>query len=196
VKKKSIFSCFTERASRRKYTDESLTLEELSFLLYSTQGVRKKADDDRYHLRMAPSGGARQPYETYLGVNHVDGLKSGIYRYLPAEHKLELIREADDLKDKMAEYAFGQSFVGKCAVCFFWAVVPYRTEWRYGLEAKKDLLIEAGHICQNLYLAVEAIEAGTCSICAYDQEKVDKLLEIDGETEFVTYLSPVGKLEK
>ncbi len=55
------------------------------------------------------------------------------------------------------------------------------------------MLLDAGHVCQNLYLACEGIGTGTCAIAAYDQEKVDKIIGVDGENEFSVYLSPVGK---
>jgi nitroreductase len=54
--------------------------------------------------------------------------------------------------------------------------------------------MDVGHVCQNLYLACEAINAGTCAIGAYDQEAVDELIGVDGEEEFAIYLAPVGKL--
>ena len=54
--------------------------------------------------------------------------------------------------------------------------------------------LDAGHVCQNLYLACEAIGAGTCAIAAYDQEAMDRFLRIDGRDEFAVYLAPVGKI--
>jgi len=80
-------------------------------------------------------------------------------------------------------------------VVFIWSVVPYRGEWRYTIGAHKPLLLDAGHVCQNLYLACESIECGTCAIAAYDQGKIDAILQLDGSDEFVTYLSPVGKVD-
>jgi nitroreductase len=55
------------------------------------------------------------------------------------------------------------------------------------------IALDAGHVCQNPYLACEAIIAGTCAISAYDPEEIDRLLRIDGEEEFTIYLAPVGK---
>jgi SagB-type dehydrogenase family enzyme len=66
-------------------------------------------------------------------------------------------------------------------------------EWRYGIAAHKVIAIDAGHVCQNLYLACEAIGAGACAIAAYDQEGMDKLLRIDGDDEYAVYLASVGK---
>jgi SagB-type dehydrogenase family enzyme len=68
-------------------------------------------------------------------------------------------------------------------------------EWRYGLQAAKDILQESGHVCQNLYLACESIRCGTCAIAAYDQDKTDRFLGLDGVDELVVYLAPVGRVE-
>jgi SagB-type dehydrogenase family enzyme len=66
-------------------------------------------------------------------------------------------------------------------------------EWRYGLASYKVIALDAGHVCQNLYLACEAIRCGTCAIGAYDQKRMDELLALDGVDEFVTYIAPVGR---
>ncbi len=186
-----------DRRSRRSFTETPLTMEELSFLLWATQGVREVDGSKVWTKRTVPSGGARQPFETYLAVNWVDGLEPGIYRYIPIEHKLLLIKdEIPDQQQKVKEASYGQSFVGKCAATFIWAAVPYRAEWRYSIVAHKDIAIEAGHVCQNLYLACEAIGAGACGIAAYDQKLMDGIIGVDGEDEFTVYLSPAGKINK
>lgn len=192
LKQADLRICIKDRASRRKFTEQKLSLAELSYLLWSTQGIRKEVPERGTHFKTVPSGGARQPFETYLTVHYINGLESGTYRYLPFGHKLLLIKQEDNLRDKVADYCYDQKFCGYSSVCFYWAVIPYRTEWRYSYVSSKDILIEAGHICQNLYLACESIGAGTCGIAAYDQEKVDTHLELDGKDEFVVYLAPVG----
>ena len=102
--------------------------------------------------------------------------------------------EYDDLEDKVTEAARGQSFVGGCAATFIWTTIPYRMEWRYAEASYKVIALDAGHVCQNLYLACEAVDAGTCAIGAYDQDLMDSLIEVDGEDEFTVYVAPVGKL--
>ena len=194
VGKVSLIDAIANRASQRAYTDEPLTLEELSFLLWSTQGVREVDKNKVWTKRAVPSGGGRQPFETYLLVNLVDGLKRGVYRYLPIEHKLILVTETLPDADDLMEKTWYQKFIGKSAVVFVWAAIPYKTEWRYSFISYKDILIEAGHICQNLYLACEAIRAGTCAIAAYEQKAMDELIQVDGENEMTVYLSPVGKI--
>jgi len=71
--------------------------------------------------------------------------------------------------------------------------VPYRAEWRDHVPSHKVIAIDAGHVCQNLYLACEALGLATCTVAAYDQRKMDALLEVDGEEEFTVYLAPVGR---
>ncbi len=182
-----------QRKSRRTYGPTPLTLEELAYLLWATQGVRGEPTPGHAY-RTVPSAGCRHALETYLAVLNVEGLTPGIYRYLPLTHGLLFESAPKDLGPGMVEACFGQPYPGKAAVTFVWAAVPYRMEWRYGLAAHKVILLDAGHVCQNLYLACEAINAGTCAIAAYNQEGLDELLGLDGEEEFAIYLAPVGKI--
>jgi SagB-type dehydrogenase family enzyme len=181
------------RRSLRRFGERPLSLEELSFLLWATQGVQEVSPDGVWSRRVVPSGGSRHPLDTYLAVNRVTGLEPGIYRYLPVEHSLCYLHQVADLPARLSEASLDQRFVGKAAVVFIWVAVPYRCEWRYAMIAHKVVALDAGHICQNLYLACTAIGAGTCAIGAYDQAKADTLLGLDGEDEFVTYVAPVGK---
>ncbi|GAA0729439.1 SagB/ThcOx family dehydrogenase [Clostridium malenominatum] len=194
LKKTNILAIIKDRKSHRKHIEESLSLEELSFLLWATQGVKTVSANNYATMRTVPSGGARHPFETYLVINRVKGLKKGVYLYLPLTHQLTFLFHEEDLEGKLTELTLGQSFVGKSAATFIWSCIPYRGEWRYHVSAHKTMLLDAGHLCQNLYLACEAIGCGTCAIGAYDQIAIDKFLRIDGEDEFVVYLAPVGKI--
>lgn len=187
-----LLEVFRKRRSLRRFTDRPLALEELSFLLWATQGVTER-HGDLATLRPVPSAGARHAFETYLYCRKVETLPEGIYRYLPLPHRLLFEFTEEDLPARITEACFGQRFAGQGAATFFWSVLPYRMEWRYGAAAHRVLPMDAGHVCQNLYLAAEAIGAGTCAIAAYDQEALDALLRLDGEEEFVIYLAPVGK---
>jgi SagB-type dehydrogenase family enzyme len=181
------------RKSHRIYRKEPLSLEELSFLLWATQGVQGK-EIAGHAFRTVPSAGCRHALETYLCVLNVEGLKAGIYRYLPLTHQILYEFAEDRLSEKIVKAVFGEAHPGKAAVTFIWTAIPYRMEWRYGLSAHKVIAIDAGHVCQNLYLACETIGAGTCAIGAYDQEALDQLLRIDGDDEFAIYLASVGKI--
>lgn len=194
IPRADITHAIVNRKSHRVYLNQSLTLEDLAYLLWCTQGVRGK----RFHghtYRNVPSAGCRHAFETYLAIFNVDDIDPGVYRYLPLSHQLVFEFKDDLLSEKMIIASLGQSYPGKSAVTFIWAAIPYRMEWRYGLAAHKVIALDAGHVCQNLYLACETINAGTCAIAAYDQEELDELLGLDGEEEFAIYLAPVGKVK-
>lgn len=187
------------RRSNRKFTAASLSLSELAWLLYATQGVREPTP--RGARRTAPSAGARHPFETYVAAIDVDDLAPGLYHYLAYDHRLELLRPAADraaLREEAQEALNSQGW-GAPAL-FFWTAVPYRTHWRYPGRMPKLVALDAGHLCQNLYLACEAVGAGTCAIGAYDQAKCDAFLGVDGATgvdrgtELTVYAAPVGKV--
>ncbi|MFO8047984.1 MAG: SagB/ThcOx family dehydrogenase [Desulfosudaceae bacterium] len=182
------------RKSHRAYLDQDLSLEELAYLLWATQGLRGKSGPGQA-FRTVPSAGCRHALETRLAVLRVDVLEPGIYRYLPLSHRLVLESTPSMLAEKMVTASLNQPYPGKAAVTFIWAAVPYRMEWRYDLAAHKVIALDAGHVCQNLYLACENISAGTCAIAAYDQEELDELLGLDGVNEFAIYLAPVGKVK-
>ncbi len=183
------------RKSHRVYLKKSLSLEELAYLLWCTQGLRGKAGHGHAY-RNVPSAGCRHAIETYLAILNVNGLDAGIYRYLPLSHQLVFEFSDAMLSEKMVVACLGQPYPGKSAVTFIWVAIPYRMEWRYGLAAHKVIALDAGHVCQNLYLACETIDAGACAIAAYDQEELDELLGLDGEEEFSIYIASVGKVKK
>lgn len=188
-----LIEAISRRRSRRDYTNEVLTLEELSFLLWATQGVHEVIRDGIATRRTIPSGGARHPFETYLFINRVGELPSGLYRYLPLQHQVCFLYTEDDLADQVYRACY-QDFVKNGAVVFLWTTIPYRMEWRYSFLSHKVIAQETGHICQNLYLASESIGAGACALGTYNQVAIDEILGVDGDDEFAIYIAVVGKV--
>jgi len=187
----TLHSFLKNRKSRRLFEVATISIAELSYLLWSCEGVRE--NKGKYSFRTTPSGGARHPLDLYVFARRVEGLKPGLYRYLPLEHSLVLEREGDD-STALDKALMGQVWNSSCV--FMWAAVPYRSEWRYGKAADKLVALDAGHSCQNLYLACEALGLGTCAIGAYDQKKLDEYLGLDGEDMFAMYAAPVGRPTK
>lgn len=179
------------RRSRRSFTPAPLTASELSFLLWATQGLQRTFGHGA-SLRTVPSGGARHPFDTLLAVDGVEGIDRGLYRYLPFDHAL-LLEAPHPGREAVTSACNGQSFVGNAPVVFIWVAVTARTSWRYGPASGKLIALDAGHLCQNLYLACEALGLGTCAIGAYLQDEIDSLLGLDGEERMVVYLAPVGR---
>lgn len=179
------------RRSIRNYSKESLTTEELSYLLWVTQGVVKVAPGATF--RNVPSAGARHALETYLLINNVRDIPEGMYRFLAIDHKLVDINSDPDIADRITQGCLGQDFIRKSAVTFIWVADAYRMKWRYGERGYRYLHLDAGHACQNLYLGAGSIDCGVCAIAAFSDDHMNDLLGLDGVKQFVIYVATVGK---
>lgn len=186
---KTLHEVIESRRSLRKYKDIPINMDQLSYLFYETSRLFKHTKSITF--RAYPSGGATASLETYIYVNKVEGLEKGLYRYLPIAGDLLFLYNSDTLEAEVNEAINGQLRGG--AAVFFWTAIPYRTEFKYSFTAHKMIAMEAGHTCQNLALACEAIDFGAVAISAYDQELCDKVIKVDGDDEFVIYLSVIGK---
>ena len=182
--KMDVFEAICSRKSIRKYSDQKISMNDLSYLLLATNGI---LDPKMPMLRTAPSAGARHAIESYLYVKNVENLDEGLYRYIPLEHKLVLV-DSKIIQNFERELAltFG------APVTFLWTAVPDRMAWRYGDATDKLIFLDAGHICQNLYLACQALNLGTCAVGAYDQDGLDQYMGLDGQSEYLIYAGPVG----
>jgi len=187
-------AAINRRRTCRRYASEALSLAELSYLLWCTQGVQVVTSRP-VTLRPVPSAGARHAFETYLLINRVAGLKPGLCRFLPLEHELQEVSLTDGLAAQFAEAALNQNIIRTAAVTFIWVAVVYRMYWRYGERGYRYLHLDAGHVCQNLYLAAEAVDCGVCAVGAFDDEPLNQLMGLDGEEQFVIYMATVGKKE-
>lgn len=183
-----------KRESVREYLAQPLSLGELSYLLWCTQGVRRVIPN-RVTLRNVPSAGARHALETFLLVNRVDDLKPGLYRYWATEHKLVFINSPADLPEQLVIACDEQDYVKTSAVTFFWVANGPRMTWSYGDRGYRYLFLDAGHVCQNLYCAAETISCGACAIGSFTDHALNALLGLDGEQRFVLYAATLGKKE-
>jgi SagB-type dehydrogenase family enzyme len=182
----------SERQTSRRYADSPLSLEELTYLLWCTQGIKMDRPPAGMR-RTVPSAGARHPFETFVLVNRVEGLEPGLYRYLASVHKLLRLPADETIADQIVEASLNQTQVSESAVTFIWVAVAERTTWRYSERGYRYMHLDAGHVCQNLYLSAWAIGCGVCAIAAFDDEKFNNVLALDGEDQFVIYVGTVGK---
>lgn len=195
ISNNDFLSILENRCSVRFYKEESLSQDQLSFLLYACQGVKGLRGDHYATIRTVPSAGARHPFETYLAVRRVKGLQPGVYHYLPLEHALEPVGPLENPEAQITEVCNGQVWAGKCAVAFLFSFVPYRAEWRYSVRAHRVALMDAGHMVENLYLACGAVGCGTCAVGALKEEAAHALCRLDGKEEFILYGAMVGLLD-
>lgn len=190
--KQDLVELIRDRRSSRVYTGETMTKAQLSFLLWATQGVKAIRGKSYATLRTVPCGGARHEFETYLLIRQVEGLEPGAYHYLPLEHALEFLHPVSKIEDVITQSLDEQKWAEKANVIFYWSMVPYRAEWRYGIYAHRVAMIDVGHIGQNLYLACTGTGLGTCAIGAFSHEVCNELFGLDGEEEYIVYTAPVG----
>jgi SagB-type dehydrogenase family enzyme len=186
-----LWICLAQRRSQRRYRDRELSLEELTALLWASQGIT--GGQPNYPFRAAPSAGALYPVETYLAVHRVTGLSQGVWHFQVADFSLELLA-AGDLRQPLAEAGLSQSFLGAAAAVFIWTGVLNRAMWKYRERAIRYLFLDAGHICQNLMLAATALNLGVCPVGAFFDAEVERIVQVDGQEEVALYLAAVGPL--
>lgn len=190
-----LWDALTRRRSVRVFSGQPISKKELSQLLWATQGITKAsvpAYGGRLGLRTAPSAGALYPIETYLCVNNVEGIEPGLYHYSVESGDLELIQEGE-LGLALADAALEQRMLAAGNVVFIWSAVFERSKWKYRQRTFRYVFLDAGHIAQNLALAAEGMDMGSCQVAAFYDEEVNHLLHLDGKTESAIYLSVVGK---
>lgn len=180
-----------QRRSLRSYSGEPITLSELSFLLWCCQGVQKVTE--KHTMRTVPSAGARHAFETYILANRVEGLDRGLYRYVALKGALTPVDLDDGIAASIKEACLGQGMIETSAVTVFWVAEVMRMVFRYGERGYRYLHLDAGHACQNLYLAAEATGCGACAIGAFDDDALNAALHLDGEERFAIYGASVGK---
>jgi SagB-type dehydrogenase family enzyme len=181
------------RRTVRDYADQPLGVDELSYLLWCTQGVQTITPRPST-LRPVPSAGARHPFETFLLLNRAAGLAPGLYRFAARQHALTLVTADPGIGKQVETAALEQEHITGGAATFIWAAFAYCTLWRYAERSYRYLLLDAGHVCQNLYLAAASVGCGVCAVGAFDDARINALLDLDGETEFVVYMATVGKV--
>jgi len=169
----SIEKTLAERRSVRSFEDKSLSIEEVSQLLWAAQGI----DGVTSATRTAPSAGATQPLEVYLAVREVSGLEKGVYHYNYDKHSLEMVSSED------VSY--------NAPITIIIAADYDRTTGRYGDRGIRYVHIEVGHVAQNIQLQAISLGLGSYPIGAFNDARLKEQLGID---EHPLYVIPVGKV--
>jgi SagB-type dehydrogenase family enzyme len=185
----SLDETLRQRKSIRDFQAKPLGKEQLSYLLWASTGIQRI--EDGYEFRTAPSAGALYPIETYLVVNNVSDLETGVYHYSIRIHQLEQLA-CKDLRRQITAAALGQRMCGSAPVVFVWSAVFGRCKWKYGQRAYRYIYLDAGHIAENLALAAVSLNLGSCEIGALYDDQVNAILGIDGIQESVICMATVG----
>ncbi|MFQ5942210.1 MAG: SagB/ThcOx family dehydrogenase [Anaerolineales bacterium] len=176
----SLEAALPRRRSIREYSTKTLTMDQISQLLWAAQGVT-----DASGHRTAPSAGATYPLELYL----VTG--DGLFQYKPLDHSLQQLRDGDLRRDLFAA-SLEQEFILEAPATFVFAAVFARTENRYGSSrSPRYIHMEVGHAAQNMMLQAISLGLGTVPVGAYEDESVSRVLELPAD-HIPLYLVPVG----
>ena len=178
LKEKNFRDCAENRKSTRQFSKTPLSPTELSYLLWCTQGIKEITP--KYTLRTVPSAGARHPFETFILIKNTEGLKPGLYRFIASKHALIEVDLENDITQKIKEACGNQDLFDPAAAILIWAAIAERMTWRYNERGYRYIFLDAGHVCQNLYLAAESIDCGACAVASYDDDELNKLLGLDG----------------
>ena len=178
-----------QRKSIRDFSTKALSKKQLSFLLWASTGIQRR--EHGFPYRTAPSAGALYPIETYVVIHNVEDIAPGVYHYNIKHHRLEEL-ETGDFRSGITSSALDQQMCFHAAAVFVWTAIFNRSKCKYGERSYRYIYLDAGHIAQNLALSATSLHLGTCQIAALYDDEVNHLINVDGITESVIYLSAVG----
>ncbi len=179
----------SSRRTRRDYGKRPLTLQELAQLLWAAQGITGKSGV----FRAAPSGGALYPLDVYavVGEKSVEGLEeAGVYQYLPKNHGLRRISKGD-LRNGVARASFHQMWMEQAPVALVVTAEYERIEKKYGSRGRRYALMEAGHVCQNIFLQAETLGLAAGIVGAFDDSRLARTLHLP-DRHLPLIVMPVG----
>jgi SagB-type dehydrogenase family enzyme len=183
----SVEKAISQRRSVRSYADNTLSLEEVSQLLWAAQGMTGASGE-----RSAPSAGATYPLRAYVAAGNVPGLPAGIYKYDCQAHELTLLFNGDE-RGKLADATRGQSWVSEAPASLIICSSAGSTMQRYPEMGERYVYMEAGHAAQNVYLQATALGLGTVAVGAFDAPAIKRMLWLMPHEEPL-YIMPVGKM--
>jgi SagB-type dehydrogenase family enzyme len=177
----SVEEALWHRRSVRKFTDKSVSIENVSQLLWATTGQNS-------HRRTAPSAGGTRTIIVYSVIGNVEGVSQGVYRYIVTDHSLELVKDGDVRTDLVVS-VLNQLSVRNAPVSVILATDYNLIIKNYGRRGYRYIYIEAGHMGQNLALQAVSLGMGTVMIGAFRDGVVKGVLGISEEP---VYVIPVG----
>lgn len=182
------------RSSCRRFSTESIDRAKLGTLLHAAYGVLDRIDlAGEFCVRPVPSGGGLYPLELYVLVQHVRDLAGGVYHYVPLGHRLEVVRPDPLPSHLTSEMFLGQPYLVPASAIIVITTVVERSLWKYEDRGYRYILLEAGHVAQNINLSAAALDLASLNLGGFFDEDVMALLKLDQDHEIVLYGVAVGK---
>jgi SagB-type dehydrogenase family enzyme len=190
----SLEKAITTRASVRDLTACPLTLPTVATLLHYGYGVSRERKDIDFprSLRVIPSAGALYPLEIFFHTTRIEGLNAGLYHYNPSKNHLRLLREGDETR-KIAEAMVQTEVALNAALIMFITAFFERSVFKYKDRGYRFVLLEAGHVAQNLNLVSNALGLGSLNIGGFFDREIDEFLGLDGVAHSTIYMVAIGK---
>jgi len=176
---RSIEECIEQRRSIRSYKDTALTVQQISNILWSCQGLT----EEDHEFRAVPSAGATYPLVVFVAKS------DGLFRYIPESHGLKQ-EMTKDIRRDIANAALGQRFINDAGLVVIITAIYERTTQRYGERGIRYVHIEAGHCAQNIHLEAVALGLGSVPVGAFDDDRLSSVLKLKNEKPL--YIIPVG----
>jgi len=182
------------RTSSHNYGSSPISLATLSTLLRYSYGVKERGrayNSKAFPFRMAPSGGGLQPIDLYVVANDVTGLEQGLYYFDGLQHALIQL-DKGTVRRRFTQCCIMQDWISNAHVVVILSINMARVFWKYGNRGYRVTHMDAGVLTQNLYLVTTALGLSGCAVAGYYDERVNELLEIDGQNEFTALIYTVG----
>jgi SagB-type dehydrogenase family enzyme len=184
------------RVSARAMRPQQLDLPQLAALLHHAYGITRTNEGTGFirPFRSAPSGGGLYPLEIYFHSKHVNGLTPGLYHYNPFKNEVRRLREGDQtplIADGFVH--FQRNVAYDSSVIFFLTALFARSTFKYGTRAYRFILLEAGHVAQNMNLVATGLALGCLNIGGYYDRAMDRILGLDGCSQSTVYMVAVCK---
>ncbi len=190
--KKSFDEIIQTRHSIRTFDKRPISLDDVSKLLYYANGVTgKNTDDDNilHYFRTSPSAGGLHPIEIYLIAINVDGLTPGIYHYSPMENVLETVSDQNP-SEKLNDITFNQT--SNISAVLVLTGIPGKSRFKYGERGYRFMMLEGGHISQNILLSANSLDLASYPIGGFVDDDLDELIGINGVDEVSLYMLMIG----
>ena len=186
------------RSSRRTTERAPLTKEELGTLLYYSAGINDEIrafseasppEEFNQTKRFYPSAGGRYPIEIYVGIQDHPELDTALYHYNVMHHSLTKLFSAETYQE-MLTHAHS-AWTRESPTLFLTTAVCYRNVMKYGDRGYSMMLMEAGHVQQNMQLLATALGKASCIASNFDRDAIHELYDWDDQ-EILLNLIAVG----
>lgn len=147
----------------------------LSRVLSRSYGVTReeKARGIRFFSRTVPSAGGLYPCQIYLMARDMEGFETGVYYCNMIQESLDLIhRDGFPLgRDRTLDLSFVVTGI------FF------NSAWKYRERAFRYLLLDSGHLVENLNLALRVEGLSPQVDYDFEDDRISALLALDKDKE-------------